>query len=129
MLKITLPNGEIKDFPQNTTPLDVAQSLSSSLAKDAIVAKINGKLVDINTPIIADSTVEILTTKSPEALEVLRHDCEHLLAQAVKELFPETQVVFGPSTKENGFYYDFLRSTPFSEFDLPKIEKKNLKNK
>ena len=126
MLKITLPNGEIKDFPQNAIPLDVAQSLSSSLAKDAIVAKINGKLVDINTPIIADSTVEILTTKSPEALEVLRHDCEHLLAQTVKELFPETQVVFGPSTKESGFYYDFLREIPFSEHDLPKIEKKML---
>jgi len=125
-IKITLPNGEIKDFPQNTTPFDIAQSLSSSLAKEAIVAKINGKLVDINTPITENSTVEILTTKSPEALEVLRHDCEHLLAQAVKELFPETQVVFGPSTKENGFYYDFLREVPFSEFDLPKIEKKML---
>ena len=125
-IKITLSNGEIKDFPQNTTPFDIAHSLSSSLAKEAIVAKINGKLVDINTQITENARVEILTTKSPEALEVLRHDCEHLLAQAVKELFPETQVVFGPSTKENGFYYDFLRSTPFSEFDLPKIEKKML---
>ena len=125
-IKITLPNGEIKDFPQRTTPFDIAQSLSSSLVKEALVAKINGKLVDINTPITENSTVEILTTKSPEALEVLRHDCEHLLAQAVKELFPETQVVFGPSTKESGFYYDFLREVPFSEHDLPKIEKKML---
>ena len=125
-IKITLPNGEIKDFPQHTTPFDIAQSLSSSLAKEAIVAKINGKMVDVNTQITENARVEILTTKSPEALEVLRHDCEHLLAQAVKELFPETQVVFGPSTKENGFYYDFLRSTPFSEHDLPKIEKKML---
>ena len=125
MVKITLPNGEVKLYELGITPLEIAKSISTSLAKDAVIAKINGKLVDLTVQINKDSTLEIITTKHKDALETLRHDCSHLLAQAVKELFPETQVTIGPAT-EDGFYYDFLRAEPFIEADLPKIEKKML---
>ncbi|MDA0617348.1 MAG: threonine--tRNA ligase, partial [Proteobacteria bacterium] len=97
---------------------------------DAIAAKLNGKLVDITTKIEENAKVEIITTKQQEAIEILRHDCEHLLAQAVKELFPETEVIFGTSGKSEKspeeFFYDFRREKPFTESDLPKIEKKML---
>lgn len=130
MVKITFPNGDIKEFQEGITPLQVAESISSSLAKDSITAKINGKMVDINTKIEQNSTLEIITLKQQEAVEVLRHDCEHLLAQAVKELCPETEVIFGTSGKSEKsaeeFFYDFRREKPFTEKDLPEIEKRML---
>ncbi len=130
MVKITFPNGDVKEFQTSVTPLQVAESISSSLAKDSIAAKINGITVDINTRIEENSTLEIITTKQQEAVEVLRHDCEHLLAQAVKELFPETEVIFGTSGKSEKsaeeFFYDFRRDEPFKESDLAIIEKKML---
>ena len=130
MVKITFPNGDVKEFQEGITPLQVAESISSSLAKDSIAAKINGKMVDINTKIEENSMLEIITVKQQEAVEVLRHDCEHLLAQAVKELFPETEVIFGTSGKSEKsaeeFFYDFRRQEPFKESDLAIIEKKML---
>lgn len=125
MVKITLPNGETKQYERGLTPLDIAKSISPSLAKDAFIVKINDTPMDIITPLHQDCVLEIITIKHKDALETLRHDCSHLLAQAVKELFPETQVTIGPST-EDGFYYDFLRDTPFIENDLMKIEQKML---
>jgi len=120
-LKITLPDGSEQIVPQGTRPFDVAQSISPRLASDAIVARVNGELYDLTRPLEGDARVEILTTKSPEALQVYRHSTAHLLAAAVLELFPETQLGIGPPT-ETGFYYDFDRPTKFTPDDLEKIE-------
>ncbi|MBV8705985.1 MAG: threonine--tRNA ligase, partial [Acidobacteriaceae bacterium] len=122
-LTITLPDGSQQSFPQGTRPLDVAQSISPRLAADAIVARVNGELFDLTRPLQTDSTLEILTPKSPDALHVYRHSTAHLLAAAVLELFPETQLGIGPPT-DSGFYYDFQRDTKFTPEDLEKIEAK-----
>jgi threonyl-tRNA synthetase len=122
-LQITLPDGSAKAMPEGSSPLDLAKSISQRLADDAIVARVNGDLWDLNRPIPGDSKVEILTTKNPEALEVYRHSTAHLLAAAVLELFPETKLGIGPPI-ENGFFYDFQRETPFTPEDLAKIEEK-----
>ncbi len=119
---ITLPDGSQKRYPTGTTPLVVAADLGKFLERDAIAAKVNGKLVDLTFSMNADCMLTIVTRDTPEGLEVLRHSTAHLLAQAVKELFPETQVTIGPVT-EDGFYYDFDRSTPFLPEDLTKIER------
>ncbi|WP_198246626.1 threonine--tRNA ligase [methane-oxidizing endosymbiont of Gigantopelta aegis] len=120
---ITLPDGSQRQFEQPVTVLDVAQSIGSGLAKATIAGKVNGKLVDASTLIDADASLQIITDKDDEGLEVIRHSTAHLLAQAVKELFPSAQVTIGPVI-ENGFYYDFAYERPFTPEDLKAIEKK-----
>src|SRR5271154_5596618 len=122
-LQITLPDGSVQSVPEGTRPVDVAKSISPRLADDAIVARVNGNLWDLTRPLDGDAKLEILTTKSPEALQVYRHSTAHLLAAAVLELYPETKLGIGPPI-ESGFYYDFLRPEPFTPEDLDKIEKR-----
>lgn len=120
---ITLPDGATRSFDTAITGLALAESISKSLAKMAVLVKINGELKDLSHLITADCHVAIITRDNPEALETLRHDCAHVLAQAVQELFPGTQVTIGPAI-ENGFYYDFARDTPFTPDDFAAIEAK-----
>src|SRR3984893_1186732 len=120
-ITVTLPDGSQKAVPAGSRPMDVAKSISPRLADDAVVARVNGQLWDLNRPLEGDSKVEILTSKNPEALNVYRHSTAHLLAAAVLELFPETKLGIGPPT-DTGFYYDFQRETPFTPEDLEKIE-------
>src|SRR5713101_5589854 len=122
-LQVTLPDGSVKSVAAGTNPLDVARSISSRLADDAIVARVDGNLWDLTRPFESDAALQILTTKNPEALEVYRHSTAHLLAAAVLELFPETKLGIGPPI-ETGFYYDFQRPEPFSPEDLERIEKR-----
>ena len=123
MLEVTLPDGAKKEFEDGASAKDVAESISKSLAKKALAAKVNGELWDLDRPLEGDSEVAIVTDRDPEALELIRHDAAHVLAQAVQELFPGTQVTIGP-TIEDGFYYDFARDEPFSTDDFEKIEAK-----
>ena len=120
---ITLPDGNNINFPNKITGLEVAEKISKSLAKQAMVISIDGELKDLDYSIENDCSVKIFTSKNPEGLEVIRHDTAHILAMAVQELFPGTQVTIGPVI-ENGFYYDFARKEPFTEDDLTKIENK-----
>jgi threonyl-tRNA synthetase len=122
-LQITLPDGSVQQVPAGTSALDIAQKISPRLADAAIVAKVNGKLYDLKRPFETDSTVQILTNKDAEALEVYRHSTAHLCAAAVLELFPETKLGIGPPI-DTGFYYDFDRPEPFTPQDLEKIEAK-----
>ncbi len=122
-VNVTLPDGSVQAVPAGTRPLDVARSISPRLADDAIVARIDDELDDLTRPLEADAKLQILTTKSPEALVVYRHSTAHLLAAAVLELFPETKLGVGPPT-DTGFYYDFQRDTPFTPEDLEKIEQR-----
>src|SRR5574339_461820 len=122
MLTITLPDGSSKAVPPGTAPIDIARQIGQRLADDAIVARVNGNLWDLTRPLEEDAKLEILTTNSPEALEVYRHSTAHLLAAAVLELYPETKLGIGPPIKD-GFYYDFQRPAPFTAEDLEKIEK------
>ena len=123
MPTITLPDGNNLNFSNKVTGLDVAEKISKSLAKQAMVISVNGELKDLNYLIEKDCSVKIFTSKNPEGLETIRHDTAHILAMAVQELFPGTQVTIGPVI-ENGFYYDFARKEPFTEDDLVKIENK-----
>ncbi|WP_342225989.1 threonine--tRNA ligase [Rickettsia endosymbiont of Urophora cardui] len=123
MINISFPDGSVKQFEKNITAFEIAESISTSLAKAAMIAEINGELKDLNTQIDSDCKLRILTVKDPECLEVIRHDAAHLTAEAVKELFPETQVTIGPAI-ENGYYYDFARNKPFTTDDLAVIEAK-----
>ena len=113
-VNITLPDGSIQSNPSGVRPIDVAKSISPRLADAALVARVNGDLVDLTRPIESDATLEILTAKDPAALQVYRHSTAHLLAAAVLELYPETKLGIGPPT-DIGFFYDFLLSgdTPF----------------
>src|SRR6202167_6323794 len=120
-LQITLPDGSVRSVPEGTRPVDVAKSISPRLADDAIVARVNGSLWDLTRPLEGDAKLEILTTKSVEALQVYRHSTAHLLAAAVLELFPETKLGIGPPI-ETGFYYDFQRDAAFTPEDLEKLE-------
>ena len=122
-ITVTLPDGSQQQVPNGTRPIDVAKSISERLADAAIVARVNGDLYDLSRPLETDATLQILTAKNPEALEVCRHSTAHLLALAVQTLFPETKLGIGPPT-EAGFYYDFQRATPFTPDDLEKIEAK-----
>ena len=122
-VEITFPDGNKKSFDEPITGLAIAQGISPGLAKKAAVMQVNGELWDLTRPIDRDATIAIITRDKPEALEVIRHDAAHVLAQAVQELFPGTQITFGPST-DVGFYYDFARAEPFTEADLETIEKK-----
>ncbi len=120
---ITLPDGNNLDFPKKVTGLQIAEKISKSLAKQAMIISVDGELKDLNHVIENDSTVKIFTSKNNEGLETIRHDTAHILAMAVQELFPGTQVTIGPVI-DNGFYYDFARKEPFTEEDLKKIEER-----
>jgi threonyl-tRNA synthetase len=122
-IQVTLPDGSVQPVEPGAKPIDIARGISSRLADDAIVARVNGDLWDLNRPFESDAQLQILTTKNPEALEVYRHSTAHLLAAAVLELFPETKLGIGPPI-ESGFYYDFERSQPFTNEDLEKIEQR-----
>jgi threonyl-tRNA synthetase len=122
-IKVTLPDGKALTFPTPVTGYDVAKSIGEGLAKAALATKLNGEIIDLHRPLFADGKIEIITRKSPEALEIIRHDAAHVMAEAVQELFPGTQVTIGPSI-ENGFFYDFGKETPFATEDLAKIEAK-----
>ena len=122
-IHITLPDGGIQTVEAGSRPIDVAKSISPRLADAALVARVNGDLVDLTRPFEKDSTLEILTAKDPAALTVYRHSTAHLLAAAVLELYPETKLGIGPPT-DTGFFYDFERETPFTPEDLEKLEKK-----
>src|ERR1700727_409382 len=122
-IEITLPDGSKQSVAAGTRPVDIAKSISPRLADAAIVAKVNGDLYDLTRPLEQDATLQILTAKDPEALQVYRHSTAHLLAAAVLELYPETQLGIGPPI-ESGFYYDFDRATAFTPEDLEKIEAK-----
>jgi len=121
MITITLPDGSKKEFPGAVTGEQIAASIGAGLAKAALTIRVDSKLLDLYIPIEKDASIQIITGKDADGLELIRHDTAHLLAEAVKELFPETQVTIGPAI-ENGFYYDFSRPTPFSSDDLGAIE-------
>ncbi len=123
MPTITLPDGKNIEFPKEVTGLDVAEKISKSLLKQALIMSVDGELKDLYFSIKKDCSVKIFTAKDSEGLEVIRHDTAHIMAMAVQELYPGTQVTIGPVI-ENGFYYDFARKEPFTEDDLDKIEKK-----
>ncbi len=120
---ITLPDGKNIEFPKEVTGLDIAEKISKSLLKQALIMSVDGKLRDLYFSIKKDCSVKIFTAKDPEGLEVIRHDTAHIMAMAVQELYPGTQVTIGPVI-ENGFFYDFARKEPFTEDDLEKIEKR-----
>ena len=122
-IKVTLPDGKGQEYAKGTTPLEVARSLGPRLAAAALVAQVNGNLVELKRPLEQDTQLRILTEKDQEALEVYRHSSSHLLAAAVLELFPETKLGIGPPT-DTGFFYDFQRAERFTEQDLERIEKK-----
>jgi threonyl-tRNA synthetase len=123
MVAITLPDGSVRRFDGPVAGGDIAAAIGPGLAKAALAIKVDGALKDLSAPIEHDARIEIVTRTHPAALELLRHDCAHVLAEAVQELYPGTQITFGPAT-DNGFYYDFVRSEPFSTEDFAKIEAK-----
>jgi threonyl-tRNA synthetase len=122
-ITVTLPDGAARSFPRGVTGADVAKAIGPGLAKAALAVAVDGTPKDLAAPIKRDAKIAILTRDSPPALEIIRHDAAHVMAEAVKELYPETQVTFGPAT-ETGFYYDFARDTPFTPDDLTKIEQR-----
>jgi threonyl-tRNA synthetase len=123
MIHLAFPDGAVREFVPGTTGAEVASSIAKSLAKKSLAMKLDGTLADLSDPITTDAKFELVTRESPEALELIRHDAAHVLAEAVQELWPGTQVTIGPVI-ENGFYYDFFRNEPFSLEDFPAIEKK-----
>ncbi|MGH8831182.1 MAG: TGS domain-containing protein, partial [Polaromonas sp.] len=123
MIQITLPDGSKRDYPGPVTVAEVAASIGSGLAKAALAGKVDGKIVDTSYQLTADSPLSIITAKDADGLEVIRHSTAHLLAYAVKDLFPDAQVTIGPVI-ENGFYYDFSYKRPFTPEDLTAIEKR-----
>src|ERR1700738_4410374 len=123
MVALTFPDGARREYPENTTGLDIAKSISPSLAKRTVAMALDGKLADLTDPIEHDAKIEFLTREDPRALELIRHDAAHVLAEAVQTLWPGTQDTIGPVI-ENGFYYDFFRNQPFTPDDFAAIEKK-----
>ena len=123
MPMLTFPDGNQRSYVPGVTGKAVAEGISKSLAKKALAMKLNGVLTDLAEEISADARIEIVTRESPEALELIRHDAAHVMAEAVQTLWPGTQVTIGPVI-ENGFYYDFFRNEPFSSEDFPAIEAK-----
>ncbi len=123
MIHVTFPDGSVRDFAPGTTGRAIAEGISKSLAKKAVAMTLDGTLADLSDPITADARLEIVTRDDPRALELIRHDAAHVMAEAVQELYPGTQVTIGPVI-ENGFFYDFYREEPFTTDDLPKIETK-----
>jgi threonyl-tRNA synthetase len=120
-ITLTLPDGAERVVPRGTTGAEVAAAIGPGLAKAALAIRVDGEERDLSRAIDADAAIEIVTAKSPGALELIRHDAAHVMAQAVQELYPGTQITFGPAT-EDGFYYDFVRNEPFSPEDFEKIE-------
>src|SRR5262250_467855 len=123
MVALTFPDGARREYPQNTTGLDIAKSISPSLAKRTAAMALDGRLADLTDPIEHDAKIEFVSREDPRALELIRHDAAHVLAEAVQTLWPGTQVTIGPVI-ENGFYYDFFRNQPFTPEDFEAIEKK-----
>jgi len=123
MVALTFPDGARREFPHGTTGFDIAKGISPSLAKRTVAMALDGTVVDLNDPIEHDAKIEFINRDDPRALELIRHDAAHVLAEAVQALWPGTQVTIGPVI-ENGFYYDFHRNQPFTPEDLPLIEKK-----
>ncbi len=124
MIRVSLPDGSVRDVARGTTPADIAAAIGPGLAKAAIAARVNGELRDITRPFDGDSELALITSRDEaDALDLARHDFAHILAEAVQALFPGTQITFGPST-DDGFYYDFAPQRPFTEDDLPAIEAK-----
>ena len=123
MPTITLPDGSQRQFANPVTGAEVAAAIGPGLAKAALAVKLNGEVKDLATSITADAKLEIVTKTHKDALELLRHDAAHVLAEAVQELFPGTQITFGPAT-ESGFYYDFHRAEHFTLDDFAKIEQR-----
>ncbi len=125
LLKISLPDGSVREMPQGSSPADVAAAIGPGLAKAALAARVNGELRDLGRPFDGDASLALVTSRDEaDALELARHDYAHVLAEAVQSLFPGTQITFGPST-DDGFYYDFAPAPergPFTEEDLPAIE-------
>jgi threonyl-tRNA synthetase len=123
MVALTFPDGARRDYPPGTTGLDIAKGISPSLAKRTVAMALDGTLADLADPIERDAKIEFVSREDPRALELIRHDAAHVMAEAVQSLWPGTQVTIGPVI-ENGFYYDFARNQPFTLEDLPVIEKK-----
>ncbi len=123
MINVSFPDGSKREYPDGSTPLSIAEAISKSLAKRSVIAKVDGQLFDMKRPLPGDVALELLDINAKESLDLIRHDAAHILAQAVQELFPGTQVTIGP-TIEDGFYYDFARKEPFSTDDFAKIEAK-----
>jgi threonyl-tRNA synthetase len=123
VVAVTFPDGASRQFESGVTGFDIAKSISPSLAKRSVAMTLDGELVDLLTPLDRDAAIEFVSREDPRALELIRHDAAHVLAEAVQELYPGTQVTIGPVI-ENGFYYDFYRAEPFTLEDLPAIEKK-----
>ncbi len=123
MITLTFPDGARREFPKGTSGLDIAKGISPSLAKRTVAMALDGVVADLGDPIENDSKIEFVNREDPRALELIRHDAAHVLAEAVQSLWPGTQVTIGPVI-ENGFYYDFFRNEPFTPEDLPVIEKK-----
>src|SRR5918996_1547659 len=120
-ISLTFPDGSARIFKAGVTGKDVAESISKSLAKKAVAMQLDGKTRDLAEPIKANAKIRILTRDDPDALPLIRHDAAHVMAEAVQELYPGTQVTIGPVI-ENGFYYDFARAEPFTPDDLERIE-------
>jgi threonyl-tRNA synthetase len=123
MISVTLPDGKIRELEKPLSGKDFAKTISNSLAKEVVAMEKDGEMVDISTVIDANCSINLIKLSDPQGLELLRHDCAHVMAEAVQELFPGTQVTIGPAI-ENGFYYDFFREEPFTTSDLAAIEKK-----
>jgi len=120
---ITLPNGDQKQFDQAVSVMDVAQSIGPGLAKNTVAGRVNGQLVDASDFITEDATLQIITPKDEEGVEIIRHSCAHLVGHAVKQLFPEAKMVIGPVIEE-GFYYDIWMPRPFTLDDMAAIEER-----
>src|SRR6185437_14439314 len=119
-IQITLPDGKVLELPRGTTPRQVAEQIGARLARAALAAKADGQIVDVERPLQHDVRLELITEKSPEALDLLRHSAAHILATAVRRVRPEAKIGFGPSI-EHGFYYDFEVAEPFTPEELEKI--------
>src|SRR5665213_2031072 len=122
-IQITLPDGATREVPRGTTGAEIAHQISPRLAKEALVARADGELIDLSRPLEHDAKLSILTSKDPDAVQVFRHSAAHLLAAAVLELYPDVKLGIGPPI-ENGFFYEFVRAEPFTPDDLTKIEAK-----
>ncbi|MCC6775225.1 MAG: threonine--tRNA ligase [Hyphomicrobiales bacterium] len=123
MVTVTFPDGARREYPRGVTGRDIAKGISPSLAKRTVAMALDGRVCDLTDEVAEDATIELLTREDARALELIRHDCAHVLAEAVQALWPGTQVTIGPVI-ENGFYYDFFRNQPFTPEDLPVIERK-----
>src|SRR3569833_158835 len=123
MVALTFPDGARRDYPDNIAGLDIAKGISPSLATRTVAMALDGALADLTDPIGKDAKIEFVSRDDPRALELIRHDAAHVLAEAVQSLWPGTQVTIGPVI-ENGFYYDFYRNQPFTTEDFAAIEKK-----